>query len=129
MSDDKKKHKKKNKSTDKKGQGKKIDAKKAQSPKTPSAKAPSAKAASVKKHVAPPAPAAIDAHILEAVAAGSYYNPHEILGQHLAHQAGVSDPLVIIRALRPLATEVFAILANGSHVELAHLAHGRKSVV
>ena len=63
-------------------------------------------------------------HVLEAVAAGCYHNPHEVLGQHLANDDSVSDPVVIMRALRPLATEVFAILANGSRVELTHLAHG-----
>jgi len=67
--------------------------------------------------------------VLEAVAEGRYYNPHEILGQHLLQQPGaggsaVTDPLTVIRALRPLATEVFAILSTGAHVELAHLSHG-----
>ncbi|TFC87483.1 1,4-alpha-glucan branching protein GlgB [Cryobacterium sp. TMT1-21] len=66
----------------------------------------------------------IPAHVLEAVAAGSYYNPHEVLGQHLLATAGVSDPLTVIRALRPLATEVIAVLSTGAHVELAHLSHG-----
>ncbi|MBC7441573.1 MAG: 1,4-alpha-glucan branching protein GlgB [Ramlibacter sp.] len=66
----------------------------------------------------------IPAQVLEAVAAGSYYNPHEILGQHLLAAAGVSDPLTVIRALRPLATEVIAVLSTGAHVELAHLSHG-----
>ncbi len=62
--------------------------------------------------------------ILDAVASGRYYNPHGVLGQHLVDAAGVTDPLVVIRALRPLATEVFAILANGAHIELTHLRHG-----
>ncbi|WP_370264070.1 1,4-alpha-glucan branching protein GlgB [Cryobacterium sp. TMT2-23] len=66
----------------------------------------------------------IPEHVLEAVAAGSYYNPHEVLGQHLLATAGVSDPLTVIRALRPLATEVIAVLSTGAHVELAHLSHG-----
>ncbi|MEO6310173.1 MAG: 1,4-alpha-glucan branching protein GlgB, partial [Leifsonia sp.] len=62
--------------------------------------------------------------ILSAVAAGSYHDPHAILGQHVVTVAGVSDPLTIIRALRPLASEVVAILADGTRVELAHLALG-----
>ncbi|WP_241985658.1 MULTISPECIES: 1,4-alpha-glucan branching protein GlgB [Cryobacterium] len=63
-------------------------------------------------------------HVLEAVGAGSYYNPHEVLGQHLLGEAGVADPLTVIRALRPLATEVFAVLPTGAHVEMSHLGHG-----
>ncbi|TFD27564.1 1,4-alpha-glucan branching protein GlgB [Cryobacterium cryoconiti] len=63
-------------------------------------------------------------HVLEAVGAGSYYNPHEVLGQHLLGEAGVTDPLTVIRALRPLATEVFAVLPTGAHVEMSHLGHG-----
>ena len=63
-------------------------------------------------------------HILATVATGSYYNPHEILGQHLIEQTGISDPLTVIRALRPMAIEVFAVLPTGAHVELAHLGHG-----
>ena len=130
------KHQSESTSTDTKGQAKKIDGKKAQSPKAASSKATSPQAASpqaqpkktpakkTQKHAAPIEPAPILEHVLEAVAAGRYYNPHEILGQHLAHQAGTSDPRVSIRVLRPLATEVFAILANGSNVELAHLGHG-----
>ena len=77
---------------------------------------------------ASPAMPVIPARILEAVAEGRYYNPHEVLGQHLLSQSGagatVSDPLTVIRALRPLATEVFAILSTGAHIELAHLDHG-----
>ena len=63
-------------------------------------------------------------HILASVAAGSYYNPHEVLGQHLIIQPGVADPLTVIRTLRPLATEVFAVLSTGAHVEMAHVAYG-----
>ncbi len=89
---------------------------------------------SIAKNPAPakdasPALPVIPAQILEAVAEGRYYNPHEILGQHLLSQSGtgaqaISDPLTVIRALRPLATEVFAILSTGAHIELAHLGHG-----
>ncbi|MBG6212357.1 1,4-alpha-glucan branching enzyme [Cryobacterium sp. CAN_C3] len=128
MSGGEEKHKKKNSSkpTNKKGQGKNIDDQKAQSPnrQSPKTQSPKTQSAKTKKHVAAAEPAAIGDHVLAAVAAGSHFNPHEVLGQHLAHKAGVSDPLVIIRALRPLATEVFAILASGAHVELSHLAYG-----
>ena len=78
---------------------------------------------------APPAPAATTSRgfpedVLQSVAAGSYYSPHQVLGQHLVDADGVSDPLVVIRSLRPRATEVVAILASGAHVELNHLAFG-----
>ncbi|MCU1442629.1 MAG: glycogen-branching protein [Cryobacterium sp.] len=61
---------------------------------------------------------------LEAIAGGRYHNPHEILGQHLVPVPGVTDPLTVIRTLRPLASEVFAQLASGAHVELVHVGHG-----
>jgi 1,4-alpha-glucan branching enzyme len=66
----------------------------------------------------------IPAHILETVSVGSYYNPHEVLGQHLLNLPDVTDPLTVIRALRPLATEVVAVLSTGARVELAHLGYG-----
>ncbi|MGO4782582.1 1,4-alpha-glucan branching protein GlgB [Cryobacterium sp. W22_MBD10_FK3] len=64
------------------------------------------------------------AHILETVSVGSYYNPHEVLGQHLLNLPQIEDPLTVIRALRPLAVEVVAVLATGARVELAHLGYG-----
>ena len=79
------------------------------------------------KHAAanePVEPTRVPVPILEAVAAGRHYNPHEVLGQHLVDAPGVSDHLVVIRALRPLAAEVFAILASGARIELEHLSHG-----
>ncbi|HZK59850.1 MAG TPA: 1,4-alpha-glucan branching protein GlgB [Cryobacterium sp.] len=79
------------------------------------------------KHAAanePVEPTRVPVPILEAVAAGRHYNPHEVLGQHLVDAPGVTDQLVVIRALRPLATEVFAILATGARIELEHLSHG-----
>jgi len=124
-----KKHQKSAKSgtpTDTKGQGKNIDAKKTQSTKAHALKVPATKSRSTKatKPAARSGSAAISDDVLEAVAAGRYYNPHGVLGQHLEHRPGVSDALVVIRALRPLATEVIAVLASGSRIELAHLAHG-----
>ncbi|HEY8282495.1 MAG TPA: 1,4-alpha-glucan branching protein GlgB, partial [Leifsonia sp.] len=35
-----------------------------------------------------------------------------------------ADPITVIRTLRPLAEEVFAELATGAHIELAHIGHG-----
>ncbi|MGY4857165.1 1,4-alpha-glucan branching protein GlgB [Cryobacterium sp. AP23] len=66
----------------------------------------------------------ISAHILETVSVGSYYNPHEVLGQHLLNLPNVLDPLTVIRALRPLANEVVAVLSTGARIELAHLGYG-----
>jgi len=78
--------------------------------------------------ITPPSPEfelpTIADEVLSAVAAGSYHDPHAVLGQHLVTVPGVSDPLTVIRALRPLASEVVAILSNGRRVELAHLAFG-----
>jgi alpha-1,4-glucan:alpha-1,4-glucan 6-glycosyltransferase len=67
--------------------------------------------------------------LLAAVAAGAHHDPHAVLGQHLVAagaevSSGVADPVTVIRALRPLATEVTAVLATGARVELTHLAHG-----
>ncbi|MGG7508025.1 1,4-alpha-glucan branching protein GlgB [Plantibacter sp. YIM 135249] len=62
--------------------------------------------------------------VLDAVAAGSYYNPHAVLGQHLVAIGGVSDPLVVIRTRRPLAEQVVAVLPTGARVELAHVRGG-----
>ncbi|WP_130179229.1 1,4-alpha-glucan branching protein GlgB [Cryobacterium sp. SO1] len=67
---------------------------------------------------------AFSAHILETVSVGSYYNPHEVLGQHLLDLPDIADPLTVIRALRPLAIEVVAVLSTGARVELAHLGYG-----
>ncbi|UFS60967.1 1,4-alpha-glucan branching protein GlgB [Subtercola endophyticus] len=62
--------------------------------------------------------------VLEQVAAGSYFDPHKVLGQHLVHGEGVSDPITVIRTLRPLASEVVAVLSNGARVQLTHLWGG-----
>jgi len=66
----------------------------------------------------------LDDALLAAVATGSHHDPHTVLGQHQVAAPGVADPITVIRALRPLATEVFAVLPNGAHIELAHLGHG-----
>ena len=66
----------------------------------------------------------LDDELLRAVATGSHHDPHAVLGQHRVSAAGVEDPVTVIRALRPLAEAVFAILPNGAHIELAHVGHG-----
>ncbi|SDH30039.1 1,4-alpha-glucan branching enzyme [Leifsonia sp. 98AMF] len=66
----------------------------------------------------------LDDALLAAVATGSHHDPHTVLGQHQVGAPGVADPITVIRALRPLATEVFAVLPNGAHIELAHVGHG-----
>jgi 1,4-alpha-glucan branching enzyme len=60
--------------------------------------------------------------ILDKVAAGSYHNPHGVLGQHPIEGAG-ADGVTVIRTLRPLAKSVVAVLASGARTELTHL-HG-----
>jgi 1,4-alpha-glucan branching enzyme len=67
---------------------------------------------------------AVPTATLQAIADGRYYNPHEILGQHLIGGTKNTDPLTVIRALRPLASEVFAILESGAPIELAHIGYG-----
>ncbi|MBF4633617.1 1,4-alpha-glucan branching protein GlgB [Agreia pratensis] len=61
--------------------------------------------------------------VLDKVAAGSYYNPHSVLGQHPIEGAG-ADGVTVIRALRPLAKSVVAVLASGARTELTHLRGG-----
>ncbi|MGO4299924.1 1,4-alpha-glucan branching protein GlgB [Leifsonia sp. RAF41] len=67
---------------------------------------------------------ALDESVLAALAGGSYHDPHSVLGQHQIAAPGVADPVTVIRTLRPLAREVFAILSNGAHIELAHVGYG-----
>ncbi len=61
---------------------------------------------------------------LRAIAEGVHSGPHSVLGQHPVSVDGVSDDLVVVRALRPLAEGVSVILSTGARVELAHLGHG-----
>ncbi|MGH1548499.1 1,4-alpha-glucan branching protein GlgB [Leifsonia poae] len=67
---------------------------------------------------------ALDEGLLATIAAGSYHDPHSVLGQHQVNASGVADPVTVIRTLRPLAKEVFAILSTGAHIELAHAGYG-----
>ncbi|WP_158863766.1 1,4-alpha-glucan branching protein GlgB [Leifsonia sp. AG29] len=66
----------------------------------------------------------LDDGLLAAVAAGSYHDPHAVLGQHRIAAPGVADPITVIRVLRPLAKEVVAVLPTGARLELAHLSRG-----
>ncbi len=66
----------------------------------------------------------IHEEVLLALAEGRHHDPHAILGQHPAGAEGISDHVTVIRALRPLATEVVAVLSGGARVELAHVGHG-----
>ena len=63
-------------------------------------------------------------HVLQEIAGGVHSGPHSILGQHPVEAPGVTDPVVVIRALRPLATSVAAVLSSGARVELAHVGWG-----
>ena len=54
----------------------------------------------------------LDASLLEAVASGSYHDPHGVLGAHL------DGTRTVIRAQRPLATAVRAVLIDGTDVPL-----------
>ena len=62
--------------------------------------------------------------VLQAVAAGVHTGPHSVLGQHPVTIGEDGDDVTAVRALRPLASEVVAILSNGGRVDLAHLGHG-----
>jgi 1,4-alpha-glucan branching enzyme len=55
--------------------------------------------------------------VLDAVAAGSYHAPHDVLGVHQTADGW------IIRARRPMAQTVTAITADGRRIELEHV-HG-----
>ncbi len=56
--------------------------------------------------------------ILEAVAAGAYHAPHDVLG---VHQDGDSW---VIRARRPMASSVTAVTLDGERIELHHVHEG-----
>jgi len=62
--------------------------------------------------------AAVDGHSLWRVSVGSHHDPHSVLGAH--HVEGG----VVIRALRPLALRVTAVLEDGSELPLEHLENG-----
>jgi 1,4-alpha-glucan branching enzyme len=55
---------------------------------------------------------------IERVVAGQHHDPHSVLGAHLGPRG------VTIRALRPMATAVTAVLADGSRHPLRHRHQG-----
>ena len=59
----------------------------------------------------------VDKSVLAEVAAGTYYQPHSILGPHVA------DGVVTVRALRPLASAVAIETLDGTY-EATHEHHG-----
>ncbi|MEV4667251.1 1,4-alpha-glucan branching protein GlgB [Microbacterium sp. LWO12-1.2] len=59
----------------------------------------------------------------EAIAAGSFHDPHSLLGSHPITDAA-DRTVTVVRARRPLASYVAAVFADGSRLELAHVAHG-----
>jgi 1,4-alpha-glucan branching enzyme len=66
----------------------------------------------------PPTALAVDRHELAAVISGQHRDPHSVLGAH------GRDGAVTIRALRPLAQSVTAVLPDGTRVPLAHEFEG-----
>jgi 1,4-alpha-glucan branching enzyme len=70
-----------------------------------------------------PAPPVAD-DVLAAVAEGRHADPHSVLGQHGYDLPGDAHPHTVIRARRPLADSVDAVLDDGTHVPLAHAGHG-----
>ncbi|AYF98629.1 1,4-alpha-glucan branching protein GlgB [Protaetiibacter intestinalis] len=60
----------------------------------------------------------LDAGLIASLVEGRHPRPHDWLGAHPLEDGWV------IRALRPLASSVTAVRADGSEVELAHLADG-----
>jgi 1,4-alpha-glucan branching enzyme len=60
----------------------------------------------------------LDEGILDQISHGSYAFPHDVLGVHPI------DEGFVIRALRPLAKSVTAILADGKELALEHLYRG-----
>ncbi|MEV7691962.1 1,4-alpha-glucan branching protein GlgB [Microbacterium sp. NPDC089189] len=63
----------------------------------------------------------IDPTVLDTVATGSFYAPHDVLG---LHADGASDDRWIVRTRRPLAESVTAVFAGGERIPLAHVRAG-----
>jgi 1,4-alpha-glucan branching enzyme len=55
---------------------------------------------------------------IEQIVAGQHYDPHSVLGAHPGPDG------VIIRALRPLATSVTAVLDDGRRLPMSHVHQG-----
>ncbi|MCI2958158.1 1,4-alpha-glucan branching protein GlgB [Agromyces atrinae] len=65
----------------------------------------------------------LDPSIVEAVGNGVHHDPHSVLGSHRVAQA-TGEPATVIRARRPLAREVDAVLDSGDRIPLAHIGWG-----
>ncbi len=63
-----------------------------------------------------------DMQLVDTVATGSHHAPHSILGAHRVSDA--DGGLSVVRARRPLAATVTAVLADGEKVPLEHLRNG-----
>ncbi|MDQ2661957.1 MAG: 1,4-alpha-glucan branching protein GlgB [Actinomycetota bacterium] len=71
-------------------------------------------------------PAVAD-EVLADVASGRHSDPHSVLGQHGFEVPGGTTPLAVhtvIRARRPLADGVEALMEHGAVVPLTHIGHG-----
>ena len=70
----------------------------------------------------------LDADVLWAVAEGRYFDPHSVLGQHRIDVTTSSkakpETVTVIRARRPSAREVVAVLSTGQRIELTHILGG-----
>src|SRR5512142_624573 len=55
---------------------------------------------------------------IERIVAGQHHDPHSVLGAHPGPDG------VVIRALRPLARSVTAVLDDGRRLPMEHLHHG-----
>ncbi|HEU5386534.1 MAG TPA: alpha-amylase family glycosyl hydrolase, partial [Streptosporangiaceae bacterium] len=55
---------------------------------------------------------------IERIAAGQHHDPHSVLGAHAGRDG------VVIRALRPLATSVAAVLDDGRRLPMEHVHQG-----
>ncbi|HEU5223602.1 MAG TPA: 1,4-alpha-glucan branching protein GlgB [Candidatus Lumbricidophila sp.] len=61
----------------------------------------------------------VDARSLEAIAEGRHSDPHSLLGQH-----PLASGRTVIRARRPLADRVVAVLSSGDELDLHHVGFG-----
>ncbi len=67
---------------------------------------------------APTTPMPVDAATLAQIAAGAHWNPHSVLGAHL------HDGALTIRTVRPLATSVVVVTADGRGYAMTHEQDG-----
>src|SRR5712691_12729523 len=67
---------------------------------------------------ADPSPADPSLGEIERIVAGQHHDPHSVLGAHPGPDG------VVIRALRPLATSVTAVLDDGRRLPMTHVHQG-----